>query len=192
MAAAHALLDPPTDRLRPFTTLLGLVADGQVAAFSELYQRTSPRVLAQARSILRDSHQADEVTQEVYLEIWQRAGSFDGSLGSASSWISRITHSRSVDRVRSAAAVRARDARYSEQMQPLSVDLVIEDVLRRADAHGLHRAMAMVTDLQREALTMTYLLGHTQREASIILQIPLATLKTRVRDGLQRLRCAAL
>jgi len=77
-------------------------------------------------------------------------------------------------------------------MRPVSIDLVMEDVLRRADAHGLHRAMTKVTDLQREALTMTYLLGHTQREASVILQIPLATLKTRVRDGIQRLRCAAL
>jgi RNA polymerase sigma-70 factor (ECF subfamily) len=192
MAAAQATIDPADVRTITLAELLGLVADNQVEAFAELYQRSSPRVLAIARTVLHDSHQADEVTQEVYLEIWQRAGSFDGSLGSASSWITRIAHSRSVDRVRSAAAGRARDVKYSEQMVPVFTDLVVEDVLRRADAHGLHRAMAEVTHLQREALTVTYLLGHTQREASVILQIPLATLKTRVRDGLQRLRCAAL
>ena len=192
MAAVQATIDPVDARIRTLAELLELVADNQVEAFAELYQRSSPRVLAIARSVLRDSHQADEVTQEVYLEIWQHASSFDATLGSASSWISRIAHSRSVDRVRSAAAVRARDIKYSEQTVPVCADLVVEDVLRRADAHGLHRAMAKVTHLQREALTVTYLLGHTQREASVILQIPLATLKTRVRDGLQRLRCTAL
>lgn len=177
---------------RSLAELLRLVAEHQVAAFSELYQRSSPRVSSIARSILRDSHQADEVTQEVFLEIWQRAGSFDGSLGSASSWITRIAHGRSVDRVRSATATRARDLRYHEQTAPVCVDLVVEDVLRRADAHGLHRAMATVTDLQRQALTVTYLLGNSQREASVLLQIPLATLKTRIRDGLKRLRSAVL
>jgi len=192
MAAVRATIDPVDVRICTLAELLELVADNQVEAFAEFYQRSSPRVLAIARSVLRDSHQADEVTQEVYLEIWQRASSFDASLGSASSWISRIAHSRSVDRVRSAAAVRARDIKYNDQTVPVFADLVVEDVLRRADAHGLHRAMAKVTHLQREALTVTYLLGHTQREASVILQIPLATLKTRVRDGLQRLRCTAL
>jgi RNA polymerase sigma-70 factor (ECF subfamily) len=192
MAAVQATIDPADARIRTLAELLELVADDQVDAFAEFYQRSSPRVMAIAKSVLRDSHQADEVTQEVYLEIWQHAGSFDASLGSASSWISRIAHSRSVDRVRSAAAVRARDIKYNEQTVPVYADLVVEDVLRRADAHGLHRAMAKVTYLQREALTVTYLLGHTQREASVILQIPLATLKTRVRDGLQRLRCGAL
>ena len=89
-------------------------------------------MLAIARSILRDIHQADEITQEVFLEIWQRAGSFDNSLGSASSWITRIAHSRSVDRVRSAIATRARDLKYNEQTAPMCVDLVVEDVLRRS------------------------------------------------------------
>jgi RNA polymerase sigma-70 factor (ECF subfamily) len=192
MAPLQATIDPVDARIRTLAELIELVADRQIEAFAELYQRSSPRVLAIARSVVRDSHQADEVTQEVYLEIWLHAGAFNGSLGSASSWIGRIAHSRSVDRVRSAAAVRARDSKYSELTVPVHADLVVEDVMRRADAHGLHRAMAKVTLLQREALTMTYLLGHTQREASVILQIPLATLKTRVRDGLQRLRSGAL
>lgn len=187
-----ATIAPIKPENRTLAALLSLVADRQVEAFSELYQRSSPRVLAIATSILRDRHQADEVTQEVYLEIWQHAAAFDDSLGSASSWIARIVHSRSVDRVRSATAARERDAKYNGQTTPRCIDLVVEDVLRKSEADSLYRAMMTVTHLQRQALTLTYLLGHTQREASVILQVPVATLKTRVRDGLQRLRCAAL
>lgn len=179
-------------KTRPLSELLELTGEHRVDAFSELYQRTSAHVLAMATSIVRDRHYADEVTQEVFLEIWQRAGSFDRSLGSASSWINRIVHSRSVDRVRSATAARARDLKYDDQRPQQTGDLVTEDILRREDANGLYQAMSKMTALQREALTVTYLLGHSQREASVILKVPLATLKTRVRDGLKTLRWNAL
>ena len=116
------------------------------------------------------------------------AAAADDPTVDAASWINQITHSRLVDRVRAAAAIRARDVKYTGLSVQPDTDVVIEDVFRRADARDLYAAMARMTDLQRNALTLIYLEGYSNREASVILQIPLPTLKTRIRDGLKSLK----
>jgi RNA polymerase sigma-70 factor (ECF subfamily) len=179
---------PPADSTRSLAELLILVAGGGRAAFGELHQRIAGKVLGVATSTLRDSSQAEEVTQEVFLEIWQRASSFDSARGSASSWVLRIAHARSVDRVRQAQAARNRDGVYFQREFEPEFDSVVDDVLRKVDYHRLRAAVAELTPLQREAVTMTFYTGHSYREASDVLGIPRATMKTRVRDGLLALR----
>jgi RNA polymerase sigma-70 factor (ECF subfamily) len=146
------------------------------------------QVLGVATSTLRDASHAEEVTQEVFLEIWQRASRFDSAKGSASSWVMRIAHARSVDRVRQAQAARNRDGAYFQREFEPEFDSVLDDVLRKADNRRLRAAVAELTPLQREAVTMTFYTGHSYREASDALGIPRATMKTRVRDGLLALR----
>jgi RNA polymerase sigma-70 factor (ECF subfamily) len=189
----EVLADPtedcrPADSTRSLAELLILVAGGGRAAFGELHHRMASKVLGVATSTLRDNSQAEEVAQEVFLEIWQRASSFDSAKGSASSWVLRIAHARSVDRVRQAQAARNRDGAYFQREFEPEFDSVVDDVLRKVDSHRLRAAVAELTPLQREAVTMTFYTGHSYREASDVLGIPRATMKTRVRDGLLALR----
>ncbi|MGS0686026.1 sigma-70 family RNA polymerase sigma factor [Nakamurella sp. GG22] len=159
-------------------------------AFAELYDRTAAHTLAVATVVLRDIDHAEEVTQEVYLEIWHKAASFDKSLGTAASWINRIARRRAIDRVRTTIAAQARDTAFTHRSAQAEVDLVVIEVLRRADATVLHMALAGLSQLQREALTLTYLHGRTNREVSVLLGVPLPTVKSRVRDGLRALQCS--
>lgn len=176
---------------RSLADLVEQVALGQGEAFRELYNRTSLRVFRLSNSILRDVGHAEEVTQEVFLEIWQRAAGFDRSKGSASGFVLRLTHSRSVDRVRHTNNSRIRDGTYVRREFQPETDCVVEDVVRHDEVRQLHVAVAGLTTLQREAITLTFLGGHTNRAASDLLGIPLSTLKTRVRDGVRALRHAS-
>ena len=171
--------------------LVEQIALGRGEAFCELYNRTAWRVFGLANSIIRDGGHAEEVTQEVFLEIWQRAASFDRTKGSASGFVMRLAHSRSVDRVRHTNNSRVRDGTYVRREFLPDADCVIEDVVRHDEVRHLHAAVAGLTTLQREAITLTFLTGLTNRAASDLLGIPLSTLKTRVRDGVKALRCAS-
>lgn len=168
--------------------LLERVANGDQQAFEQLYERFSPRVFGLANRIVRDPSQAEEVAQEIFLEIWRRASRFDRSRGSGTAWIMTLTHGRSVDRVRQAQASRARDLRATIDNFDREVDSVAETVAAHADAAQVHECLDTLTTLQRQSITLAYFGGHTQREVGEMLGAPLPTIKTRVRDGLIRLR----
>ena len=108
--------------------LLELVSNGDQAAFSALYERFSPRVFGLANRIIRDTSQAEEVAQEIFLEIWQRASRFDRARGTATSWIMTLTHGRSVDRVRQSQASRNRDLKSAVGNFDRDVDSVADSV----------------------------------------------------------------
>lgn len=170
--------------------LLGRVATGHRDSFTVLYDATAARVFGLARSVLRNESLAEEVTQDVFLEIWQRAGRFDSSRGSALSWVMTLAHSRAVDKVRHHQAVYLRDHRDSVTSYQPEVDVVLNDVLNGQDREQLRDALVGITRQQQEAIALTFLAGHSYREASVILGVPLGTFKTRIRDGLINLRTA--
>ncbi len=132
------------------------MAAGKSAAFNQLYDTTCVWVDWTAVAIVRDPSQAEEVTQEVFAEIWRSACRFGATRGSAAGWIRRLTRSRSVDLVRHAQSVAAMDHRYHHRHLPPEVDSVVDEVLRNADAADLHRALSQLTALQRQALVITY------------------------------------
>jgi RNA polymerase sigma-70 factor (ECF subfamily) len=169
-------------------SLLQRVSGGDQPAFAALYERFSPRVFGLANRILRDPSQAEEVAQEFFLEIWQRASRFDRARGTATSWIMTITHGRSVDRVRHSQASRARDLRSTVDNFDRDVDSVAESVVQHSDAAEVRECLEALTPLQRESITLAYFGGHTQREVGEMLGTALPTVKTRMRDGLIRLR----
>ncbi len=168
--------------------LLALVAQGDRAAFADLYDATAPRVLGLIRRILVDYAQSEEVAQEVFLEIWQSAGRFEPNRGSATTWILTMAHRRAIDRIRSSQAGRDRDLRVGVRDFSPDVDDVSEQVEIRLENERVRRAMARLTELQRQAITLAYYEGLTHTEIAQRLGIPLGTVKTRLRDGMIRLR----
>jgi RNA polymerase sigma-70 factor (ECF subfamily) len=164
------------------------VGRGDEGAFAVLYDALSAQVFGLARRVVRDPAQAEEVTQEVFLELWRVASRFDPSRGSVRSWVLTITHRRSVDRVRSAQASADRTQRMAASAVVRPFDEVVEQVESRSEAQAVRSCLSTLTELQRQAIQLAYYGGHTYAEVAGLLSVPLGTVKTRLRDGLIRLR----
>jgi RNA polymerase sigma-70 factor (ECF subfamily) len=171
-----------------FERLLDLISRGDQQAFSELYDRTAPRVLGLVKRVLVDHAQSEEVAQEVFLEIWRTASRFESQRGSAMSWILTMSHRRAVDRVRSSQSGHDRDERIGLRDIEPEYDEVSETVEIRIEHERVKRAMAQLTALQREAISLAYSGGYSHSEIAGILSTPVGTVKTRLRDGMIRLR----
>ncbi|WP_283137220.1 sigma-70 family RNA polymerase sigma factor [Rhizohabitans arisaemae] len=168
--------------------LLRVVARGDEKAFERLYAQTSARVYGLVRRILRDCGQSEEVVQEIFMEVWRTAARFDPAKGSAVAWVMTVAHRRSVDRVRSEQAAHERERGAVALSPERPHDHVSENVEDRLEHERVRRCLASLTDLQRESITLAYYEGYTHQQVAQVLAIPLGTVKTRMRDGLIRLR----
>jgi len=168
--------------------LLMRIADRDESAFGSLYDMLSSRVFGLILRVLVDRSQSEEVLQEVFLEVWQSAGSFAPNRGQGRSWVLTIAHRRAVDRVRSAHAAGERDVRAGMRELNTPAAGVEEQVELRIESRRVARALQALPELQREALTLAYFGGYSQSEIAAMSGTPLGTIKTRMRDGLSRLR----
>jgi len=166
--------------------LLTLVARGDQGAFEALYERLARPAYGLIRKVLRDPAQSEEVVQEVLLEVWRTASRFDPARGGAATWVLTIAHRRAVDRVRSEAAAAGREQRTSRV--PAAGDAVADSVEATLDAELLRRCLEGLSDVQRESITLAYYGGYTYPEVAKLLEVALGTIKSRIRDGLNRLR----
>jgi RNA polymerase sigma-70 factor, ECF subfamily len=166
--------------------LLAQVARGDHAAFAEVYDRVAAPVFGTVRSVVRDPSLSEEVTQEVFVEVWRAASRFDACKGSPMAWVATIAHRRAVDRVRSEQRAAERDRRSAAPM--IAYDDVAETVEDNLDRERVRRCLGALTELQREAVTLAYYGGYTYREVAGLLGVPAGTVNTRMRDGLIRLR----
>jgi RNA polymerase sigma-70 factor, ECF subfamily len=168
--------------------LLKACSLGDEAAFARLYDEVSSRVYGLVLRVVRDPAQSEEVAQEALLDVWRTSARFDVERGSAVSWILTIAHRKAVDRVRSAQASTNREDTYGSRNQERAFDETAEAVERSLDAQRVRAALDTLTETQRGAVELAYLGGYTHTEVASLLGVPLGTAKTRIRDGLIRLR----
>lgn len=175
--------------LSPDALLLD-VARGDRDSYALLFDHVAPKVTGVVRRVVRDPARSEEVAQEVLTEVWRNAPRFDPDRGSAMTWIMMIAHRRAVDCVRSVQASRDRDERVGHRDRVRAFDEVSEAVEMSDEHRRVRESMDILTDLQREVIELAYFGGHTYREVAEMLDTPLGTVKTRMRDGLIRLRDA--
>ena len=168
--------------------LLRAVARGDDAAFTRLYDLLAPRVFGLARRVLRDPAQAEEMAQEVLVEVWRTASRFDAQRGSGLSWVLTIAHRRTVDRVRSEQAASQRESRYGAANVDRPSDQVADSVILRDERRQVADCLGSLTDTQREAIQLAYYDGLTYVQVSERLSANLATIKSRMRDAIRGLR----
>ena len=167
--------------------LMRLVALGDRGAFARLYDELAPTVFGVALRVLRDRARAEEVTQEVMVRIWQVAPEFDPSRGSVKGWAATMAHRRAVDVVRSVEASRRREATDVRESIMTPFDEPAESLEIEEDRARIRKALSELTEIQQQAIALTYFDGMTYRQAANHLDTSLGTMKTRIRDGLLKL-----
>ncbi|MFD7880291.1 sigma-70 family RNA polymerase sigma factor [Streptomyces sp. NPDC059766] len=168
--------------------LLHETALGDQEAFAAVYDSVAGSVLGVVRAVLRDQAQSEEVAQDVLVEVWRTAPRYRSDRGSAINWILTVAHQRAVDRIRSVEAAAARDTKAALLERTPAYDQVTEQVETRLEQEQVRRCLRTLTDVQRQSVNLAYYRGLTYREVAETLALPLGTVKTRLRDGLIRLR----
>lgn len=179
---------PPEEDGPAAEQLLAEVAKGDEQAFEQLYELAGAPVFGLVQRILRDAAQSEEVAQEVLVEVWRTATRYQPDRATGMTWILTLAHRRAVDRVRSSQATRERETRVGTEEYRRPFDEVSDAVTTRWEQRQVRRCMSTLTELQRESVVLTYYRGYTYPEAAGLLEAPLSTVKTRLRDGLIRLR----
>jgi len=171
----------------PLGVLLHRAGRGDESAFGELYDNLAPMLHGIVLKVVRDPAQSEEVTQEAFVELWRLAPRYDAARGSVRAWAATLAHRRAIDRVRSEQAGRERTEREA-QKRPIQTYDVAEEVVANIDGTRVRKALARLTDIQRQAVELAYFGGHTYREVAVLLDVAEGTIKTRIRDGMIRLR----
>jgi RNA polymerase sigma factor (sigma-70 family) len=171
--------------------VLRRIRAGDRTAIDDLYERFRRPAFALARRILADDTMAEDVVQEVFLSVWRDPAAFDGARGSVASWLLAVVHHKAVDAVRREESQRRRQALAQQELaleEPVSTRDVDEEVWTRVVAEQVRTAMGVLPSPQREALTLAYYGGYTQREVAALTGTPLGTVKTRMLTGMRRLK----
>jgi len=170
------------------TELLVRVAAGDQKAFAQLYDMLSARVFGLILRVLVNRSQSEEVLQEVFLEVWQSADRFAPNKGQGRTWVFTMAHRRAVDRVRASQASADRDVKAGLRDMGVAHDSVAEQVELGIAGEQVVKALGTLPDAQRETIVLAYYGGYSQSEIAALVGSPLGTIKTRMRDGLTRLR----
>ena len=179
-------LVPPGDGHADVDALVSRVARADASAFEALYDELSSSVFGLARRVVRDPARAEDVTQEVFLEVWRKAARFDSTLGKAKTWVMTIAHRRAVDAVRRNESQKRQDEKTAPEQ--VSHDEPADSLIAAEEQGAVRECLETLTDLQLEAVRLAYFNGYTYSEVATLLDKPLPTIKTRMRDGLIRLR----
>jgi RNA polymerase sigma-70 factor (ECF subfamily) len=190
-----ATVSPPVRRREDAAAadadVLRRIRGGDRGAIEELYDRFRRPASALARRILGDDVLAEDVLQEVFLSVWRDPAAFDRARGSVASWLLAVVHHKAVDAVRREESQRRRQTLAEEELaldEPMAHRDVEEEASSRVVAEQVRTALGGLPTPQREALTLAYYGGYTQREVAALTGAPLGTVKTRMLMGMRRLR----
>lgn len=188
----------PLDRAHPWhhepivspgpdlVSLMQLVQGGDDAAFAALYDELAGVVFGTVKRVLRDPAMSEEVTQEVFVELWRTAARFDPDRASVSTWAVTMARRRAVDRVRREQSQRDRIER-SGNLRPEEVDAPDDTVVASIEAERVSRALSELPEEQRIVIEMAFIRGDSHGDIAERLDLPLGTVKGRVRLGLKKL-----
>ncbi|TRX43647.1 sigma-70 family RNA polymerase sigma factor [Corynebacterium guaraldiae] len=168
--------------------LLVQTASADKHAFSALYDALAPTVYSVCLSVLRNPALAEEVAQDVFVEVWTSAAKFDPQRGNARSWVGRLAHGRAVDKLRSHVAAVQRDDRDSKLEHATFAEPIEDEALNNVEAHLLRRAVDEIGEPHSTAVALAFFDGLTHAELAESTGVPLGTAKTRVRDGIKKLK----
>lgn len=168
--------------------LFDRIAAGDEDAIAQLYRLLWDYTVGVIEWTVQDQAQAEEVAQEVFVEIWHTANRYRPERGSALTWVLTLARRRAIDRVRSTEAATRRDARYLAEVAGRPYDNAVEDLLAAWERQEVRRHLDVLSALQKQAIELVYYRGHTFGEAAGLLGVPRATVKTRLRDALIHLR----
>ena len=168
--------------------LLRRVAQHDADAFTALYDATRARVYGMVSRVLRDRGYSEETTQDVYLQVWRTAESYDPASGSALAWLLTLAHRRAVDRVRAEQSASNRDSRYGASNVERETDHVTDAVISSEERRRVTACLDGLTAVQRECIELAYYQGMTYVQVSERLSANLATVKSRMRDAMRGLR----
>ena len=168
------------------------VGAGDLDAFAQLYDATASRAFGLALRVIRDRSHAEDVVQEAYLHIWRKGARYDPERGAALGWIFMVVHGKAVDRVRSVQSGSNRDEVYTREgrhaEQTASQDPTGDLVEATSEGRRVRFALSQLTAVQRESVELAYLGGYTCTEVARMTGVPLGTAKSRMREGLLKLR----
>lgn len=171
--------------------ILRRIRAGDPDAIDDLYERFRRPAFALARRILADDVLAEDVLQEVFLSVWRDPSAYERGKGSVASWLLAVVHHKAVDAVRREESQRRRQSQAEEELvlnEPVAARDVEDDVVTRLVSEQVRTALGELSAPQREALTLAYYGGYTQREVATLTGAPLGTVKTRMLSGMRRLK----
>jgi RNA polymerase sigma factor (sigma-70 family) len=178
--------DPAAD-----AAVLVRIRAGDATAIDDLYERFRRPAFALARRILADDVLAEDVLQEVFLSVWRDPSAYERGRGSVAGWLLAMVHHKAVDAVRREESQRRRRSLAEEELvleEAVATREVEDDVWSRIVSEQVRTALADLSAPQREALTLAYYGGYTQREVAALTGAPLGTVKTRMLSGMRRLK----
>lgn len=180
-------IDSDTER-DELSEVLVRVGEGDHEAFRQLYEQTIKRVYSVVRRILIDPEFSHDTAQEVYLQVWQSAERFNPAAGSPLAWLITIAHRRAVDKVRHEQSFKDRQDRHGASSHFVAHDQVAETVAGTLEKEAVTTSLASLSRIQRESIHLAFYGGLTYAEIAASLNVPLPTIKSRIRDGLRHLR----
>lgn len=189
MCHTQTVANAPSLDEQEWAGLLARIAAGDQSALAELYDASSAKVFGLAMKILGDRDAAEEITVDVYTQVWRKIASYDAQRGTPGSWLMTMTKNRAIDGFRSRYLERGRQVPLDE-----AAELPGHEATPEQYSAGLERqrlvqaALAVLSTEQRQAIALAYYWGMSQSEIADRLKLPLGTVKTRMRLGMIRLR----
>ncbi len=167
--------------------LLRQIADGDEEALSSLYDRYKSILFSLILRILHSQPEAEDILQDVFIQVWNKAGDFDEARGRPFTWLATLSRSRAIDRLRQLGSRERTATEASRDAVDVLVDAE-DDAIRSEQSEVVHSALAELPEEQRRTLLLAYFEGLTQTEIAAKLNTPLGTVKTRMRSGMMKLR----